>query len=55
MTITFNGKKIQIAHPVRSICVNNNRVTFTDSQGDKSAQFANVSERRNFINMLVNA
>ncbi|MFT5880506.1 MAG: hypothetical protein ACI86X_001634 [Moritella sp.] len=55
MTITFNGTKIQIIQPVHTISVNKNRVTFTDSQGDKAAQFSNVSERRNFIDMLVSA
>lgn len=53
MTITTNEIKIQVKRPVHSITVNKNRVSFTDSQGDKSAQFNNVSDRRNFINMLV--
>lgn len=54
MTIIFNGTKIQIKQPVHSISVHKNRVAFTDSQGDKSAQLSTVTERRNFIDMLVN-
>ena len=55
MTITFNGTQIQVKQPVHSISVHKNRVSFTDSQGDKSAQFANVNDRRSFIDMLVNS
>ena len=54
MTIIFNGTQIQVTQPVHSISVNKNRVAFTDAQGEKSAQFSNGTERRDFINMLVN-
>ncbi|QUM81886.1 MULTISPECIES: hypothetical protein [unclassified Moritella] len=54
MTIIFNGTQIQIKQPVHSISVHKNRVAFTDSQGEKTAQLATVTERRNFIDMLVN-
>jgi hypothetical protein len=54
MNIILNGTEIQITQPIHSISVNKNRVVFTDAQGVKSAQLSTVSERRDFINMLVN-
>jgi len=53
MNFTLSNSEIQIIQPVHSISVNKNKVSFTDSQGEKSAQFENVSERRNFISQLV--
>ena len=55
MTIISNGTQIQVKQPVHSISVNKNRVVFTDAQGVKSAQLSTVTERRDFINMLVNS
>ncbi len=55
MTIILNGTQIQIIQPVRSISVNKNRVAFTDSQGEKVAQLSTVTERRNFLDMLVSS
>ena len=55
MTIIFNGTQIQVKQPVHSISVHKNRVVFTDAQGEKSAQFSTVNERRDFISKLVSS
>ncbi|WP_170940425.1 hypothetical protein [Pseudoalteromonas sp. NBT06-2] len=52
MSYTYNGSEIQIAHPVQTISINNLRVIFADSQGQKYTQFDTKSHARQFVKWL---
>lgn len=53
MSYTYNGQQFNIAQPLHSISVNNNKVVFSDKTGPKHFVLENTIETKRFVNWLM--